>query len=137
MTGASYVSTLDNDFWPLVQNNDSLYFQQDGASPHYSLVACEWLNEKFPGRWIGRRGPTEWPSRSPDLSPLDFFLWGVLKDKVYSRKPKTTETLKNVIIEEIENINNDKELCEKVCRSVGHRLKKCIELEGRQVEPYL
>ena len=46
-------------------------------------------------------------------------------------------TLKNVIIEEIEIINNDKELCEKVCRSVGHRLKKCIELEGRQVEPYL
>ena len=24
----------------------------------------------------------------------------------------------------------------KVCRSVGHQLKKCIELEGRQVEPY-
>ena len=36
VTGASYVSTLDNDFWPLVQNDDSLYFQQDGESPHYS-----------------------------------------------------------------------------------------------------
>ena len=56
---------------------------------------------------------------------------------MYSRKPKTIETLKNVIIEEIEIINNDKELCEKVCRSVGHQLKKCIEPEGRQVEPYL
>jgi hypothetical protein len=27
-------------------------------------------------RWIGRVGFTEWPARSPDLTPLHFFLWG-------------------------------------------------------------
>jgi hypothetical protein len=27
-------------------------------------------------RWIGRRGPTAWPPFSPDLNPLDFYLWG-------------------------------------------------------------
>ena len=25
-------------------------------------------------RWLGRRGPHEWPARSPDLTPCDFFL---------------------------------------------------------------
>ena len=38
-------------------------------------------------RWIGRKGTVEYPTRSPDLTPLDFFfLWSFLKDKVYSRK---------------------------------------------------
>jgi hypothetical protein len=27
----------------------------------------------FPGRWIGRRGPTEWPLRNPGLVACDFF----------------------------------------------------------------
>jgi hypothetical protein len=48
------------------------YFQQDGAPPHYGLGVHTYLDEQFPGRRIGRRGPTEWPIRSPDLSPMDF-----------------------------------------------------------------
>jgi hypothetical protein len=24
-----------------------------------------------------------WPARSPDLNPLDFFLWGCMKSRVY------------------------------------------------------
>ncbi|KAJ4429330.1 hypothetical protein ANN_26334 [Periplaneta americana] len=35
------------------------------------------------GRWIGRGGPVAWPAQSPDLTPLDFFLWGCMKEKVY------------------------------------------------------
>lgn len=31
------------------------------------------------------RGPVEWPARSHDLSPLDYFLRGHLKIKVYSK----------------------------------------------------
>lgn len=43
----------------------------------------EFLDNAFPERWIGigRRGPIEWLARSPDLAPLDFFLWGYLKSK--------------------------------------------------------
>jgi hypothetical protein len=36
----------------------------------------EYLNTHFPGRWIGKAEPVAWPPRSPDLTPLDFFLWG-------------------------------------------------------------
>jgi hypothetical protein len=42
------------------------------------------LYATFPNRWIGRNGPTPWPSRSPDINPLYFFLWGYVKDKVFS-----------------------------------------------------
>ena len=50
-----------------------------------SCVYCNiwFLNATFPNRSIGRDGPTPWPPRSPDISPLDFFLWGYVKDKVF------------------------------------------------------
>jgi hypothetical protein len=36
------------------------------------------LGETFPGRWVGRGGPTVWPPGSPNLTPLDIFAWGLL-----------------------------------------------------------
>nr|CAI5833004.1 unnamed protein product [Callosobruchus analis] len=42
------------------------------------------------GQWIGRRGPIEFPPRSPDLTPLDFFLWGTVKDEVYKQEARRT-----------------------------------------------
>jgi hypothetical protein len=35
-----------------------------------------YLDETLPGQRIGRRGSVEYPPRSPDLTPLDFYLWG-------------------------------------------------------------
>ena len=91
----------------------------------------------MPDRWIGRRGPVEWPARSPDLTPMDFFLWGVLKDMVYSEKPKSIDNLKQIIREKIQLVNSDKDLCKKVCHSVKDRLEKIIKHEGVQIEAYL
>ena len=45
------------------------YFQHDGAAPHYAVIVGEWLDEKFPSRWIGRHRPFDWPAYSPDLIP--------------------------------------------------------------------
>ena len=36
-----------------------MLFQQDGASPQYSVNARKILNEQMPNQWIGRRGPPE------------------------------------------------------------------------------
>jgi len=43
---------------------------------------------QYPERWIGRRGAIKWPPRSPDLTPLDYFMWGYLKERVYKTKIK-------------------------------------------------
>jgi len=51
-------------------------FMQDGAPPHFSCFVTVVLNERFPDASIGRGGPIPWTPRSPDLSPLDSFLWG-------------------------------------------------------------
>ena len=54
-----------------------IQFQQDGAPPHYLGEVREYLNTRFPGRWIGRAAPIAWPPRSPNLTPLDFFFMGI------------------------------------------------------------
>ena len=76
---------------------DSIWYQQDGAPPHYAAPVRQYLDELFPNRWIGRRGFVEWPARLPDLSPLDYFLWGYLKCKVFATKPSDINELKRRI----------------------------------------
>jgi hypothetical protein len=41
------------------------------------------------------------PLRSPDLTKLDFFLWGHMKNNVYSSKPRNLEELRFNITNEI------------------------------------
>jgi len=44
------------------------------------------------------RGSTFWPPVSPDLNPLDFFLWDFVKDEVYvPPMPVTLNNLKDRI----------------------------------------
>jgi hypothetical protein len=38
------------------------------------LLVRQFLDATFPKRWIGRDGPTPWPPRSPDITPLDFLM---------------------------------------------------------------
>jgi len=47
-----------------------IIFQQDGAPPHWGSNVRPFLDETFSNRWIGRDGPTPWPPRSPDITPL-------------------------------------------------------------------
>lgn len=46
----------------------------DGA-PHVSRNVREYLDRLYPGKWIERGGPVNWPPRSKDLSSLEYFLW--------------------------------------------------------------
>ena len=110
----------------------NVWFQQDGASPHYAVAVRNYLDATFPGRWIGRRGPIEWPARSPDLTPLDFYLWGKLKAKVYSPRPGTLQALMNRIRFEIALIQAEE--LERVLLEIYDRLGYCIAAEGGHFE---
>jgi hypothetical protein len=52
-------------------------FQNDGALARCT-VAREYLDETFGNKQTGHGGRITWPSRSPDLIPLAFFLWGYM-----------------------------------------------------------
>jgi hypothetical protein len=47
----------------------------------------------FENRWIGPCGPISWLSRSPDPTPLDFFLWGVMKEMTCRTEVHTRQEL--------------------------------------------
>ena len=48
-------------------------------------------------RIISRRADIVWPPLSCDLKPLDYYLWGAVKDKCYADKPETIDALKDNI----------------------------------------
>jgi hypothetical protein len=105
---------------------------QDGAPAHYALDVRDWLNQNFPKRWIGRGGPIDWPSRSPDLTLTDYFMWGYIKDMADKSKPRSLADLKQSIVTAFHTLDTD--LCKKVCESVPERLQRCIDADGHQFE---
>ena len=87
ITAQIYLDVLTKYVSPqLEQYQPQVIFQQDGASPHWGLEVCQFLNETFPDTWIVRDGPIPWPPRSPDITPFDFILWGYVKGIVYRTK---------------------------------------------------
>ena len=66
---------LKDYLWPELDelNINDMWFQQDGATSHTVRVMIDLLKGKFGERVISRNGPVEWPPRSCDLTPLDFF----------------------------------------------------------------
>jgi len=58
---------------------------------YYDVCSKDGINqmnasdENLPGQWIGRMGAVEFPPHSPNLTTLDFFLRGTLKDVMYRK----------------------------------------------------
>ncbi|GFU90561.1 uncharacterized protein TNCV_2574941 [Trichonephila clavipes] len=84
--GDRYRATITNFFIPELNNHDvqELWFQQDGATCHTARATIDLLKDTFGDRLISRFGPVNWPPRSCDLTPLDYFLWGYVKSLVYA-----------------------------------------------------
>ncbi|GFT21844.1 uncharacterized protein TNCV_3179511 [Trichonephila clavipes] len=62
------------------------------------------LKDTFGDRLISRLGPVNWPPRSCDLTPLDYFMWGYVKSLVYVAKPQTLDDLEDNIRRVISDI---------------------------------
>ncbi|GFV19066.1 hypothetical protein TNCV_3222851 [Trichonephila clavipes] len=74
----------------------------------------------FGDRLISRFGPVNWPPRSCDLTPLDYFLWGYVKSLVYADKPQTLDHLEDNIRRVIADIRP--QMLEKVIENWTSRL---------------
>ncbi|GFX54922.1 transposable element Tc3 transposase [Trichonephila clavipes] len=72
-----------------------LWFHQDGATCHTARATIDLLKDTFGDRLIPRFEPKNWPPRSCDLTPLDYFLWGYVKSLVYADKPQALDHLED------------------------------------------
>lgn len=86
------------------------------------------LHERFEGMVISRRGDVNWPPRSCDLTPLDYFLWGYLKSQVYANRPQSTNALKDNITKTIAEIQPD--LCGRVIENWSTRINAIVRSRG-------
>lgn len=132
----TYLELLQNFLLPAIRNEpnfESVFFQQDGCPAHSTVLVRNYLQENFGNRWIGRYGPTNWPARSPDLSPLDFFLWGYVKQHVYNTNlDNNIEILKQKITEAVNSVTED--MIHNVYKEFVRRAEKCVEVGGYHVE---
>ncbi|GFU97489.1 putative DD41D transposase [Trichonephila clavipes] len=108
---------ITNFFIPELNNHDvqELWFQQDGATCHTTRATIDLLKDTFGDRLISRL-----ISRSCDLTPLDYFLWGYVKSLVYADKPQTLDHLEDNIRRVISDIRP--QMLEKVIENWTSRL---------------
>jgi hypothetical protein len=62
------------------------------------------------------------------LTPLDFFLWGLIKANIYKTKVQNIDDLKTRIKEQIEAIKT--ETLRNVFMEISKRLNFCISIKG-------
>ena len=76
---------------------------------HYSKITRECLSAAFPDyRIISRGFEQNWPAYSPDLSPMDLFVWSTLKSRVYFNfVPQNLAEMQNKITKAIKDIDQD------------------------------
>nr|CAI5855931.1 unnamed protein product [Callosobruchus analis] len=109
--------------------------QQDGAPAHNSRPVREYLSMKFSEKVISTYSETPWPARSPVITPLDFFVWGFIKNYVYQQNFHTEEELKRLALEAFTIITP--EILTQVSESTVRRCYLCLENQGNLFEPML
>ena len=128
---------LQTEIFPslLSENGNFPAFPARWCPPHYGIQVRQYLNQILPDAWIGRRGPVEWPHRSPDSTPLDFYLWGHLKAMVYQENIRDINHLKDRIINSFAQISPDVLL--RVHSEWVKRIMMCIQNNGGHIEPVI
>ena len=133
VNGLRYRTMINEFLWLELESMDvdDVHFEQDGAKCHTSGKTIGLWCEKFPGRVISQNGDYNGPPKSCDLTPLHFFLWGHVKNKVYADAPQSIQELKENIRAVIDEI--DPQMCENVMENFMKRAWSCKSSRGGQV----
>jgi hypothetical protein len=122
VTSTTYLDMLELFAVPQICGNNAI-FHQVSAPPHFANVVRGFLDVNLPRRWIGRGGWKQWPPRSPDLTPLYFYLWGYVKQTVYNETINDIDQLKQRIRAAIASVTPD--VLGHVWQEVEYRLDVC------------
>lgn len=145
LNGDTYLNFLRNELPILLEDvpldvRQRMWLLHDGCPAHFSRPVREHLNQIFQNRWIGRGGPVSWPARSPDLTPLDFFVWGYMKNLIYVENPQEIQSeqdLRNRIEEAAARIRAQQNLLHRLHVSWVRRAELCVETGGGHFEHLL
>ena len=123
---------IQQDFRNLGIQREVMWWQQDGAPAHTSIQVINYLSRQFPDRLISKRGDVLWPPRSPDLTVLDFFVWGHIKQKIWdvprNQQPANLNQLRAAIIRQFAALPRD--MIQRLFNAMLDRCRKCIDSNG-------
>jgi len=127
VNGDRYRAMLNEFLFTKFEEEDTndIWFQQDGAPCHTVNVTIDLLRTVFENRIISRNADVNWPPHSCDLTPLDYFLWGAVKDKCYANQPETIQELKHEIKVAIDEIRAH--TVENVLKNWVYRMGYCVQ----------
>lgn len=113
---------------------EQMVYQHDSAPPHADRNVVRYLQETFLHGFIGRGEGAlwRWPRPAADLTPLNFFLWGYVKSRVYEEVPKTSEDMKLRIRAAFRAVTA--QMLRNVKRSFFLRLNLCLNENGMLFE---
>ena len=109
-------------FFTNIEEEDigNIYFQQDGATCHIGELTLDVLRPVFEDHISA--------ARSYDLTPLAYYIWGVVKHKCYADKPETIDALKDNISEAFGDIQL--QTIDNVLKNLNGWIRYCMANRG-------
>lgn len=139
MNGQRYLELLEDQILPAIRARvpqdqlNNIWFQQDGCPAHNVREVQTLLRQIFDDKLISNGGPVNWPARSPDITPLDFYLWGYVKNEVYEfEPPESVQELEERVRNVFTSINGN--TLRRVINTVLKKCQKCINKNGQHFE---
>ncbi len=76
----------------------------------------------------------ELAAAQPDLSPLDYYHWGYIKDQRYANRSKTISALRKNITDIFISLREDPDIFSLVTWNLQRRLEQVVEREDEYIE---
>lgn len=131
VNASEYIKVLEDTVKPWmdgVANGRPYVFQQDSAPAHKARATQNWLADNVPYHW----SPELWPPSSPDLNPLDYYVWGVVERETNARPHNTIQSVKDTVYDVMTNMSRAHLV--KACERFRPRIEAVIAAEGGFIE---
>lgn len=135
-----YHQHLKTELFPAIRKvyprNDWIYMQ-DGATSHTANLVQNFLEETIPRRYVKK---DEWPPKSPDTNPLDYYFWSRVKEKVYEGRLNKPFVSEDEMIRKIKSVwkecaSNLQEI-RKAMKQFPGRLQAVHQCNGSSIKMY-
>ncbi|UYV69740.1 IKK1 [Cordylochernes scorpioides] len=111
---------------------DKVFLHHDKASSHTSNKTQQFLQEMKDTLGLNFIRNSDIPVKSPDVSPLDFYGFGMLKQRLFNRRPKTEAGLWKAAQEEWSNVSLSK--VKEVFAAWKVRCREIAKKKGKHIE---
>jgi hypothetical protein len=110
-------------------------WQKDAMVGHiFSALSDSTRIRRFGAQWVRCGVAVNWPAQSPDLNPLEFWLWGHLKALEYSARINDLEVLLERVENACQEIRVEPGIFDRARISVRRRAASCVDMHGNHIE---